>query len=54
MGLDLAFFMLCPVRRTGPGVKDIQNATQAILRYAWASDIKLPSQFYQTAGREGD
>lgn len=54
MGLDLAFFTLCPVRRTGPGVKDIQNTTQAILYYASASDFNLPSQFYQAAGREGD
>lgn len=52
IGLDLAFFTLCPVRRIGPGVKDIQNTTQAISYYAWASDFNLPSQFYQAAGRE--
>lgn len=33
----------------------VQNTTQTIVYYAWASDLNLlPSQLYQVAEREGD
>lgn len=38
----------------GPGVKDIQNITQTIFCYTKTSNFTLPSQFQQTARREGD